>query len=130
MYQVMDQAAVYGPLFGRKGFADGYGLVDALSDKSGKLALANARGVTGNLEGVRYFTRAQCLSRPCTSQPRFTPLLQDGFQLGGQFVVMGGFVVLDKRQEFYGDDATVEELRGAVRDAIAAPVLSFRAPGA
>ena len=59
MYQVMDQAAVYGPLFGRKGFADGYGLVDALSDKSGKLALANARGVTGNLEGVRYFTRAQ-----------------------------------------------------------------------
>ena len=56
--------------------------------------------------------------------------MQDGFQLGGQFVVMGGFVVLDKRQEFYGDDATVEELRGAVRDAIAAPVLSFRAPGA
>jgi hypothetical protein len=101
MYQVLDQAAVYGPLFGRKTMLDGIG--EVLSDKSGKLALANARGVNGNLSG-------------------------DGLQLGGQFVVFGGLVVLDKRQEFFGDDASPEELRAAVRDALTAPLLSFRAP--
>jgi hypothetical protein len=139
MFQVMDQARVYGPLFGRKGAADGYGMGDVLSDKSKKMALATARGVEGNLVG-------------------------DGMQLGGQFVVLNGLVVLDKRQEFFGDDATLEEcvrgpakagpncllaarphrpltptftpppppnisrLRNAVRDAIGAPLLSFRAP--
>ena len=59
-------------------------------------------------------------------------LQAQGISFPGHFLVKvaleGGLVVLDKRQEFFGDDASPEELRAAVRDALTAPLLSFRAP--
>ena len=92
MWQV-DQASVCAPLFGRKGLASGFGLGALISDKSGKMAQVKERGVTGNLTG-------------------------DGMQLGGQFVVAAdGRVVFDKRQAFFGDDASMDELRAAVAKA-------------
>ena len=89
MYRV-EQAEVYAPLFGRKGLLQGFGLGSLLTDKSGKLATAAARGTTGNLTG-------------------------DGMQLGGLFVLSSaGVVLLDKRQAFFGDDATNEEVLAAI----------------
>ena len=46
----------------------------------------------------------------------------DGFQMGGTFVVApGGKVFLDKRQKYYGDDASPEEVLAAVRAALGLP---------
>ena len=92
MYKV-SQSDVYAPLFGRKSLSSGFGLGSLISDKSGKLAESKARGVTGNLAG-------------------------DGMQLGGVFVCLpGGEVVLDRRQGFFGDDPSVEELLTAIETA-------------
>jgi prostamide/prostaglandin F2alpha synthase len=76
--------SVYEKLFGRKGLFSGfYGLADISKTK---LAACTARGVTGNFKG-------------------------DGFLLGGQFVVAaGGRVVVDKRQAFFGDDLTIDDI--------------------
>ena len=95
MYRV-EQAQVYAPLFGRKGLLQGFGLGSLISDKSGKLAESKARGTTGNLTG-------------------------DGMQLGGLFVVDNatGAVLLDKRQAFFGDDASNEEILAAIASASA-----------
>ena len=96
MYRV-EQGEVYAPLFGRKGLLQGYGLGSLLSDKSGKLAVAQARGTTGNLTG-------------------------DGMQLGGLFVLNGaGAVLLDKRQSYFGDDATNDEVLAAIASCQRAP---------
>ncbi len=78
-------------LFGRKGFFNGfYGLLDM-----DKKAYEEAKAVPGNFKG-------------------------DGFQLGGQFVVAkGGRILLDHRQERYGDDATFEEISNALTVALA-----------
>lgn len=96
LWQV-DQAAVYAPLFGRKGLLSGFGLGALVTDKGGKLAQVKERGVTGNMSG-------------------------DGMQLGGAFVVGGAGpeVLLDKRQAFFGDDASVEALKEAVERGAAA----------
>lgn len=89
MYRV-EQGEVYAPLFGRKGLLQGYGLGSLLSDKSGKLAVAQARGTTGNLTG-------------------------DGMQLGGLFVVSGaGEVLLDQRQAYFGHDPSNDEVLAAI----------------
>lgn len=73
---------VYAQLFGRKGLMNGFfGLLDM-----NKEALARAKNVSGNLKG-------------------------DGFQLGGQFIVeKGGLVILDHRQKVYGDDASLDTI--------------------
>ncbi len=83
--------SLYEKLFGRKGLFSGfYGLADISKTK---LAACTARGVTGNLRG-------------------------DGFLLGGQFVcAAGGAVVLEKRQAFFGDDLTIEEIVEGVKSA-------------
>lgn len=39
----VDQAAVYAPLFGRKGLMNGFGIGSLITDKSGKVALASQR---------------------------------------------------------------------------------------
>jgi hypothetical protein len=89
MYRV-PQAEVYAPLFGRKGLLQGFGLGSLMSDKSGRLAESSKRGVTGNLAG-------------------------DGMQLGGLFVVSSsGEVLLDRRQKFFGDDASNEEILAVI----------------
>ncbi len=89
MYRV-EQAEVYAPLFGRKGIMSGFGLGSLISDKSGRLAESKTRGVTGNFAG-------------------------DGMQLGGCFVVnKQGDVLLDKRQKFFGDDASAADILAAI----------------
>ena len=84
--------SVYDKLFGRKGLFSGfYGISDMSKTK---LAACTARGITGNYKG-------------------------DGWLLGGQFVVAsGGRVVLDKRQAFFGDDLTIEEIVEGVTQAV------------
>jgi hypothetical protein len=49
MWQVLAKEPVYGALFGRGQMMTALG--DVLSDKSGKIALANKRGVSGNMQG-------------------------------------------------------------------------------
>ena len=89
MWQV-DKAEVYSALFVKKGIMNGFGLGALISDKGGKVAESNARGVTGNLTG-------------------------DGMQCGGIFVVArSGAVVLDHRQKFFGDDPSNEDILDAI----------------
>lgn len=87
--------AMYESLFGRKGlFNSFYGLADMSRTK---LASCTERGVTGNLKG-------------------------DGMLLGGQFVVeKGGRVIREKRQAFFGDDLTVEDVITALRESVPRP---------
>ena len=86
------EPAVYQALFGRKGLFNGfYGLADVSRTK---LASCTERGVKGNYSG-------------------------DGLSLGGQFVVSRrGTVVVDHRQQFYGDDLSAEELLEGVQEAL------------
>jgi hypothetical protein len=126
-------------LFGRKGFKSGYGLLDM---SSSRLAQSKAMKVTGNYVGEEGLCvcggggaharvrRQGCwhqlsLPQPFFSTARAHPLplsphqllcpAGDGMQLGGSFVVKpDGSVVLDKRQAFYGDDATPQALKAAL----------------
>jgi hypothetical protein len=83
---------VYSALFGRKGMFNGFfGLADM---SQSKLAACTDRKIGGNISG-------------------------DGFLLGGQFIITpGGTVTLDKRQQFFGDDSSVEELLEGVAEAV------------
>ena len=87
------QQEVYAPLFGRKGLVSGFGLASLITDKSGKIAEAKARGIPGNFTG-------------------------DGMQLGGLIVVdSSGKVLLDHRQKFFGDDPSPQDILDAIAEA-------------
>lgn len=69
-----------------------------------KLAACTDRGVKGNLKG-------------------------DGMLLGGQFIIeKGGRVIREKRQSFFGDDLTVDDVLIALRESfprVRTPVASL-----
>ena len=124
MFKV-DQAAVYDPLFGRKGLMNGFGIGSLLTDKSGKMAQASQRGcVLAQMEPARFrfahpppHTHTHARATTQFSQLcRVTGNLKgDGMQLGGSFVVApDGKILLEKRQKFFGDDASPDALRDAV----------------
>lgn len=76
---------VYKELFGRKKLFDGF---FGLADMD--TSLVKKHNTTGNLRG-------------------------DGFQLGGQFIVNKGVVLMEHRQTRYGDDAPVEKILRIIR---------------
>lgn len=77
--------SVYQQLFGRKGLLDNfYGLLDI--DKE---AYERSKSVPGNMKG-------------------------DGFQLGGQYIVNRGKIMLEHKQKLFGDDAKFQDIFGTL----------------
>lgn len=92
---------VYSKLFGRLGVMDCFfGLADSRFYSGQRLAEARRRNVQST-----------------------SSAMSAGFYLGGQFVLgtRCESVFLDKRQRFYGDDATPEQVLRAVRLAVSGP---------